>query len=182
MRIEKINVHDDSFVDILAKYLVESKPYSGYSSDLSNIALKRRVIKFIHSDLAKCDIATCFVSEEEGVLFYLFCNIDEKNKKLEIIFPFPNTNALNGHHFLNRWPFCFCHLMLDQLNSVGFDESYGTIQRRNRQTIYEKSLIRFGHKMFEVTDEDGDRFKKVTVRRENLVKAHEYLSKLYREG
>ena len=71
--------------------------------------------------------------------------------------------------------------MLDQLERSGLDRAYGTIERKNKKSNYEKALIRFGHKMFEIQDIEGERFKKVVIKKENLIKAHKKLSRLYKK-
>lgn len=182
MRIEDIDLDDEYFIDCLKKFLVESQPYKGFSPDMSKQYLDDSVKHFIKKDLSHSDIKTCFISGKEEVLFFLFCTKNHKSNRLEIIFPFPNLKVINYQSW-SRWPFAFCHLMLDQLNKSGFDEAYGEIQRKNRKSNYEKALIRFGHKMFEIIDVEGDLFnKKVIVRKENLIKAHEKIGRLYKDG
>ena len=181
MKIENIDLNDKSFLDILKKYLVESQPYQGFSSDMSKSYLNKRVQDFVKSDLAECDIGTYFISGDGDALFFLFCKKDNENKKLEIIFPFPNLNVLDYNSW-STWPFSFCHLMLDQLNRSGFDGAYGEIQRRNKEKNYEKALLRFGHKMFEVSPIEGKRYKKVIINKDNLEKAHTKLGRIYKKG
>ena len=181
MKIENIDLNDISFLEILKKYLTESQPYEGFDVGMSKFYLKKRVKEFVDSDLNECDIATSFISGDGDALFFLFCKKDEVNKKLEIIFPFPNLNVLDYNSW-STWPFSFCHLMLDQLNRSGFDGAYGEIQRRNKEENYEKALLRFGHKMFEVKPIEGKRYKKVIISKDNLEKAHTKLKRIYKKG
>lgn len=180
MRIENINLSDEVFFDALKKYLTESQPYNGYSKG-SKYYIKKKVKDFIKTDLEDCDFATCFISEKEEPLFFLFCKKSDHNKKLEIKFPFPNLHFLDYNSW-STWPFTFCHLMLDQLNKSGMDESFGTIERTNKQSNYEKALDRFGHKMFEIKQYEGARFKEVSIKRKNLEKAHKLLIRRYKKG
>jgi len=180
MKINKVDFQDKKFKETLKSYLLESQPYEGYSSDFSNIYINDRVENFIKSDLSRSDFSSSFVSNKGDSLFFLFCKKDIQNNSLQIIFPFPNTKLVNITSF-TRWPFAFCHLMLDQLERAGLDRAYGTIERKNKKSNYEKALIRFGHKMFEIQDEEGQRFKKVVIKKENLIKAHKKLSRLYKK-
>jgi len=180
MKINKVDFQDKKFKETLKSYLLESQPYEGYSSDFSNIYINDRVENFIKSDLLNSDFSTSFVSGKGVSLFFLFCKKDTLKNSLQIIFPFPNIEALNYNSW-STWPFAFCHLMLDQLESSGLDRAYGTIERKNKKSNYEKALIRFGHKMFEIQDIEGERFKKVVIKKENLIKAHKKLSRLYKE-
>jgi hypothetical protein len=179
MKIKKIDLQDDEFKEILRLYLVESQPYKGFSSSFSNIYINDRLEKYIESDLCKSDFSSCFVSDEGESLFFLFCKKNEQKNSLEIIFPFPNINFFSWQSF-TKWPFAFCHLMLDQLKKSGLDRAYGTIERKNKKSNYERALMRFGHKMFEIQENEGDRFKKVVIKKENLIKAHKKLLALYK--
>ncbi len=180
MEISDVDLNSEDFKEILKLYLVESQPYKGFSDDYSNMYKDDRVKNFIKSDLSRSDFSTSFVSKREGPLFFLFCKKDITKNSLQIIFPFPNTKLVNITSF-TRWPFAFCHLMLDQLERSGLDRAYGTIERKNKKSNYEKALIRFGHKMFEIQDIEGERFKKVVIKKENLIEAHKKLSRLYKK-
>lgn len=178
MKIEKIDLEDDEFKEFLRLYLVESQPYRGFSSNFSNMYINDRLEGFIKSDLSKSDLSTSFISDEGNYLFFLFCKKDIHKGSLQIIFPFPNINFFSWQSF-TKWPFAFCHLMLDHMEQSGLDRAYGTIERKSKKSNYERALIRFGHKMFEVQDNEGERFKKVIIKKENLIKAHKKLLALY---
>jgi hypothetical protein len=180
MKIGKVNFEDKHFLKSLKKYLVESRPYSGFSDQMSEPFLKKTVKTFIKEDLLECDYSSCFISSEGENLYYLFCKKDEDKKSLDIVFAFPNTNLIKGNVFLSRWPFCFCHLLLDQLKQSGFEKIHGTIQRKNRENEYERALNRFGRNMFDIELIDGDMFKSVTGTKESLLKAYSKLIKIYK--
>lgn len=179
MKIEQVNFKDRSFLSAVKKYLVESQPYSGFSPLMSDPFLNKAVKQFIKDDLVECDYSSCFVSNNNEVLYYLFCKKDKENQRLEIIFAFPNTVLLNGTMFMSRWPFCFCHLLIDQLEKSGFKKVHGTIQRKNKENEYERALKRFGRDMFDIRLIQGEAFKTVSIVKENLIKAHGKLIKLY---